>query len=378
METLSTKPLRVLVLRLKLLLILLPLPVTLCPGNTDSINIVVNPGINMQFSTGPQNICSGQSTQVVTLSSSVTGVSFNWVSQPNGVSGVAAAGNNIIPVQTLVNSNLKIDSVNYLVTATSAVCPSLTGSYTIAVKPNPAINLPAPQAICSGSSANTIHFNSNIAGTTYTWTSTATVGTTGFISSGSSDSIPSLTLNNTTLDTGSVVYAISASNDGCNAALANYTIQVYPLPDISLPGAQGICNGSSTIPVSFSSHVAGTTYNWTASADTNISGAIASGTGTIPANAYKFFRLTRSSEIYSNTKCRKLHRHKCPLHRHRLSYAGYCSTGPSNRLFRPVFESGCLYFYDARGIHSVDRVHSYGYKRRKCIWWQHHTISKII
>ena len=34
-----------------------------CPGNPDSLFIVVNPGINIQLSTGPQNICSGQSTR---------------------------------------------------------------------------------------------------------------------------------------------------------------------------------------------------------------------------------------------------------------------------------------------------------------------------
>ena len=70
---------------------------------------------------------------------------------------------------------------------------------------------------------------------------------------------------------------------GCDST-ATYNLTVNPIPTITnTPLAQTVCSGTSTLLVNLTSDVASTTFDWTASTDTAITGFTPNGTNIIPA-----------------------------------------------------------------------------------------------
>jgi len=70
---------------------------------------------------------------------------------------------------------------------------------------------------------------------------------------------------------------------GCDST-ATYILAVNPIPIITNSSiAQTICSGSSTLLVNLTSDIASTTFEWTASTNTAITGFTTNGTNTIPA-----------------------------------------------------------------------------------------------
>ena len=133
-----------------------------CAGLPDTEIVIIYPAADIQFSTGAQNICSGQATQIVTISSTTTGASFSWTSQANGIGGVAASGTNSIPAQVLVNNTSNPLTADYSVMVSYAGCTGQTGNYSITVNPQPQVTLPAPQTICSGTATAAVTLSSGI------------------------------------------------------------------------------------------------------------------------------------------------------------------------------------------------------------------------
>ena len=256
-----------------------------CPGSPILVTITVNPSAAVTFlPVSPQTLCSGQNSALVTLSSTVAGVTFGWTSASNGAGGVTAGGTNTIPVQTLTNATNSPITVVYTANATFAGCPGPNALYNIIVNPIPNTILPAGQTICSGSSSTLVNLSSAVAGTTFNWTAAATAGISGFTASANNTlSIPIQILLNAGSTMGSVTYTITPVANGCSGSPATYTIQVNPLPTVILPPLQVICSGQSSALVVLNSPVAGTSFSWTAAGTAGLSGFTASGSGNIPA-----------------------------------------------------------------------------------------------
>jgi len=73
------------------------------------------------------------------------------------------------------------------------------------------------------------------------------------------------------------------STMGCDS-VATLNLSVNPIPTITnTPIAQTICSGTSTLLVNLTSDVASTTFEWTASTETAITGFTTNGTNIIPA-----------------------------------------------------------------------------------------------
>jgi uncharacterized protein (TIGR02145 family) len=72
---------------------------------------------------------------------------------------------------------------------------------------------------------------------------------------------------------GTVTYHITPVNNGCTGLVSDFTVTVFPVPDVYFnPAAQTICSEATT-NISLLSHVAGVSYSWTASGGSlNISG----------------------------------------------------------------------------------------------------------
>ena len=227
--------------------------------------MTLNPTPTVTNSPLSQTICSGSSTTLVTLTSNVAGATFTWTATATaGVSGFLASGTNTIPVQTITTTALTQGTVTYAIIPTANGCAGPVTNYTVLVNPLPVVtNSPMSQSVCSGQSTTLVTLTSNLAGTTFTWTATATPGVSGFLASGT-NTIPVQTITTTAGTQGTVTYAIiPTSSAGCVGPVANYLILVNPLPTPTIAGPASVClNSTGNV---YTTQPGNTNYVWSVS-----------------------------------------------------------------------------------------------------------------
>ncbi len=243
-----------------------------CSGPPSGYTILVNPRPNVTNTVLSQVICSGTQSLPVVLQSDITGTTFSWISSASpGITGNTPSGNGDIPVETLSNTNNSQGSVTYTITPyysqDGVECAGQAKDYTILVNPLPNVtNTVLSQEVCSGLPSTTVVLLSDITGSTFSWTSSASPGITGNTPSGNGD-LPVETLLNGTASQGSVTYTITPhySQDGveCAGPAKDYTIFVNPLPQPPLNGPVSICEGTAGIV--YDTEGSMTSYSWTVS-----------------------------------------------------------------------------------------------------------------
>lgn len=240
-----------------------------CSGTPIIVTITVKPLPVATASPPVQSICSGTATSIA-LTSTVTGTTFVWTVTQTGVSGASAGGGSSI-AQTLTATGTTAGTATYTITPTAAGCPGTPISLTITVKPKPVVSAsPASQTICSGV-ATSIGLTSDVTGTTYSWSVVQTGVSGGSTSSGSTIA---QTLSTTGVITGTAVYTITPTANGCAGDPINVIITVNPSPvATATPVSQTFCSGGTT-SIAISGSVVGTTFSWTV-AQTGVSGATA-------------------------------------------------------------------------------------------------------
>jgi uncharacterized protein (TIGR02145 family) len=104
---------------------------------------------------------------------------------------------------------------------------------------------------------------SSVAGSSYTWTATgSSPQVTGF-SAGSGLTIQQV-LTNSGFNIETVTYAVTPIANGCSGDPVNFTVTVYPVADAYFtPDGQTLCTGQTT-NMTLASHVAGSSFTWTA------------------------------------------------------------------------------------------------------------------
>lgn len=114
-----------------------------CPGKPFSLVVTVLPSANISFSIPDQVLCTGTSSEAISISSDVASATFSWTAVANGVAGVSLSGNgNTIPIQNLTNPTSNPITVEYKVTAFTGSqnsCSGIPQIYRITV--NPSISL---------------------------------------------------------------------------------------------------------------------------------------------------------------------------------------------------------------------------------------------
>ncbi len=195
----------------------------------DSIVMSVLPTPTLNLLAGSNNICAGQSTNIVASG----GTSYTW--SPAATLSVST-GSSVVanPVVT----------TTYTVTATDASSCSIISTIVITINPLPSVNInPNNPSICLGQSANLIANGAN----TYTWSPAASLSS----STGSTvQASPPITTMYT-------VVGVSAA--GC-ANTDSVTVVVFNLPQVQLtPVNTWICLGTSTILNASGA----STYTWT-------------------------------------------------------------------------------------------------------------------
>lgn len=178
---------------------------------------------------------------------------YSWTASgtPNagGFNNSATASETGPIVDNLTNSDPTADAtVTYMITPkTSDGCVGDPFTLVVTVTPRPIITATGPTpAICSGS-ASGITMTSNLPGTTYTWTSTATAGITGSSNNTTPTTVGTIsqTLTNSTRVQGAVTYTItSTSTNNCPGTPFDITVLVDPTVTQAIAGpnaTESIC-----------------------------------------------------------------------------------------------------------------------------------------
>jgi gliding motility-associated-like protein len=153
--------------------------------------------------------------------------------------------------------------------------PSNTATQTFTVNTSPVItNTTLSQTICSGSATSLVTLTATPAGTTFSWTAIATVGVSGFLTSGTS-TIPVQTITTTSSSPGTVTYIITPTVGGCVGTAVNYVVTVNPAPTITTqPVSSSVCLGGSPTPLTLALNSSAVTpsYQWYSNINNNTTG----------------------------------------------------------------------------------------------------------
>jgi hypothetical protein len=228
-----------------------------CSNTTATASVTLNVYPNNAGTNTTQTVCSNQVLNYTPVAT-VPGSAFSWVSTvtSGSMTGNTASGTGKI-IDSLINLTGTTDAVvrytitPYAFTPTNQTCPGTPFTYTVTARPRPTIAITnAPAAICTGTATN-IQFNSSIAGSNYTWTSSILSGT---MTGNTSNAVPSTTnqisnvlVNNTTSNL-TVRYLITAiPPTGCSRTDTT-DVLVYGLPTTANAGPdQALCNVTNTI-----------------------------------------------------------------------------------------------------------------------------------
>ena len=265
-------------------------------GNTSSfgtISITVKQNPLVTNTNLTQTICSGTSFTPVNLTADLPNATFTWgaTSIPAGsVSGFSSGNGTVLTGQTLTSNSTSVSQVVYAVAAIVNGCTGPTTDFTISVDPSPRVIFsPAGnQSICSGGNSVPVSLTTLTTGTNINWTSNTPLGITGAQTSGTT-TIPAQTLINSTGNSISIDYVATITSNtqlACPGIPSTLRITVNPKPvATAVNNAASICSGATTaINLSSSTSWSNTSYTWTASAPTGISGATG-GTLTAQNNA---------------------------------------------------------------------------------------------
>ena len=218
-----------------------------------------------------QQVCtfSPINTIVYIVGGTATNVTSSGL--PAGVNGIYNSVNNQFAISGSATTS---GSFNITVIATGG--GSIAQNFTLIIKAIPVVNTIPNQSVCSGANTTAINFTGTLANTTFSaWSNSNDLIGLAPIGLGN---IPIFTATNFSSSpiTGSVFVTPLANGClGINTMVT--TIEVKPIPTLSISSTQSLCEGSSTAPFIFSSSIIGATINWT---NSNIqTGLAASGSG---------------------------------------------------------------------------------------------------
>lgn|GEM_PF-2342907 len=194
-------------------------------------------------------VCTGLATNII-LHSSIPGSTFSWTAtcgDPN-ISGYSA-GSGLTINQTLINSGITVDTVIYQVTAIAGGCSSvLVKNFKVAVIPSAdAYFQPDGESICSSGTTN-ILIQSNVAGTTFSWTFTLSSETLTGAGDGNGNLIAQ-TLFNSGFKTDTVTYHVTPVNSGCTGTLNNVIVTVNPLTAVTFTPCTDVITTTDASPI---------------------------------------------------------------------------------------------------------------------------------
>ena len=285
-----------------------------CPGIPDTVLIDVNPTPIVSFGQGNQVLCSGDSSQVVNLNSTVSGVNFSWTlgSVSAGLSGwVQTNGTGPLPAALLTNSSNSTSSVQLTAFASTGgllSCPGPSSSYTIQVLVVPFMNPVQDAFACSQSSLSGLNFSGTA--NAFSWTNNNP--SIGLAASGTGNigSFNTQNSSNQVVNTAQLIVQSSYNLNtlSCVGNIDTFNISVARLTTVQAVTNQVWCNGASTNAINLTG--TGTFYNWS---NNNPSVGLAStGQDSIPSFTAANPGLTNNTAVVSISPIYTLNGLNCP------------------------------------------------------------------
>jgi len=257
---------------------------------SDTVSISLGQTPIITTTTTSQAMCSADSSTEFTVTADATGTTFSWIATDNSnLSGYTSSGTTAaIPAQTITNNTNSDQDLVYTITPIADGCAGTPFEYTITVNPVPLI-ADKDETICSSGTFTITPVDDSPteivpSGTTYDWgipVSSPVGAITGGSAADDQTSI-SQTLTNITSEPATLTYSVQADANGCKGDGFDIVITVNPNGQVNAVADQTLCNGDSTLAVTFATTNTGsgtTTYNWTN--DNTTIGLAASGTGDI-------------------------------------------------------------------------------------------------
>ena len=259
----------------------------ICSGPPVKVTITVSPAPKVVFSTADTEICSGQTTIPVELTSLTANAKISWkVTVPAGISGFSNfSGTHSINAETLTNTtNLPLTVIYKAVAKTddATVCEGEVATYKVTVNPIAKLtNASLTQEICSGSPSAKVVLLSNVDVATFTWVAaSSSPNVTGFAVTGSGD-IPAQHFVNSGATIEKITFTITTRGYDCVGTKSEYEFTVLPTPIFTSSLASSeMCSGSlfSYVPSSNSVNV---NFIWKRASVSGISNTPTSGSGAV-------------------------------------------------------------------------------------------------
>ncbi|MBX2970819.1 MAG: gliding motility-associated C-terminal domain-containing protein [Cyclobacteriaceae bacterium] len=261
-----------------------------CTGNFVDVVVSIEPKPKVVVTPTQTTVCEGIPTGFSLTSATVPSigtVEFELVNvvATGGVTGFSTVGtvftNNSMLNDILDNPTAVPQTVTYTLRPQTPAVGCLGDGVQLVVTVNPRPTITASslaEQICSGSNIN-ITFTYDVQNTFGVWTAVADANVVG--ASPGAGSLLFQTLFNNSSTPGNVVYTVTPTSPaGCQGTPVVINVTVDPIPGVTgLPPAITVCDGDG-INVPLTSPVAGTVFNWTATASSaNITGFTSPNTG---------------------------------------------------------------------------------------------------
>lgn len=260
-----------------------------CSTVSNIFTVTILPDLNPATSNGDVVICSSQPIPPLSVTSSNT---VSWYDQPTGGNLLLAGSNSYSPTTAGTYYAEVFDP------ATECFGSSRT-AVALTITQEPVATFTGNINYCSGETT-AINLQSDVVGTTFSWTIAAT-NVTG-AADGSGATINQNLVTNSS--SGTVTYLVTPNFNGCPGTPISITINVFPLPSGSFSSSSGsVCN-SQMSDLLFTG-TPGATVNFTDGTNNFSTTLNASGNGTFttsPLTADTTFTLT-STEITNVISC---------------------------------------------------------------------------
>ncbi len=271
------------------------LPITLvetlpngCPGNTNTINIIVEDAPAAPLIVGAADVCDGDNGVIYNIFAPIGGNTYAW--DINGL-GTIVLGQGTSSIT--VNIGNTSDVITVVETSAAGCAGPPAVPFAVTVNPLPNMTSAPAVTICSGTLVSTaLTFTDDIGGgTTFAWEVNSKAGSVGGALVGDIGAGDiNQTLTNTSGAIGAVVYEVtptSAVPGLCDGSIQLVTITVDPEPVIPAAQTKTICSGDQVdleIMLTPGNSPVGTVFDWPAPtmSDASVQGSAGVGVAADP------------------------------------------------------------------------------------------------
>jgi gliding motility-associated-like protein len=225
-----------------------------CSGTPDQFTITVEPIPSIAYNLPNQDLCSGDLSDTIAMSSPTNGALITWqiINPPLSISGIPnLTGNDSIPGMYLNNSSTSAQQILFQGTVSTPLnaCTNVGPIGQIVVLPEPVVTTINDLTICSGDVVSQ-NINSSIP-STFVWGAQSNPNVNGESVGPVNSNFIYNSLQNTSSSIQYVDYTITPTSilGGCVGADLDFTVEVIPdiiLDTLVTPLHDSICSGDLT------------------------------------------------------------------------------------------------------------------------------------